>query len=151
MKDKILVKVKGTQLLSEAAGPDAPIEIFVPGTYRFNDGTHIIEYDESSDEMPGTIHNVIVLGDGKAEVRKSGTIEVDMYFEKEKTNLAYYVTPFGTIELTISTLDVQIQEEDDRIELTIRYSLSVNESLVADCRLQLQAVSSGMNPECSFK
>jgi uncharacterized beta-barrel protein YwiB (DUF1934 family) len=146
LKKDVLVSVKGIQLLmrggSEEGGvPEEPIEVVTFGSYAYRNGKHILEYDEILEETPGKTHNVITMSPDYAEVHKTGEADVDMIFEKGKTNLTYYATPYGTIEMGIATTDINLEEETDRVTLKIEYALSMNEEHVADCSLALTAES----------
>lgn len=121
--------------------PEEPIEIVTAGSYVYRNGRHVIEYDEVFEGMEGKTHNIVSIGDSQAEVHKKGQADVDMIFEKDKTNVTYYSTPFGTIEMMIATTDIHVTEEPDRIGLEIEYALSMNETHVADCSLSLIAES----------
>lgn len=151
MEDEVLISIRGIQ--APEAGPsadDEPIEVFVPGSYAYRDGMHVLEYDESFEGIEESAHNVVTFGDGKVEVHKTGGVDMDMYFEKGKTNQAYYATPYGTLVMAVSTIDVTTAQKKDRIDIGITYALSVNESLVSDCTLTITAVSKGAEPGLDF-
>jgi uncharacterized beta-barrel protein YwiB (DUF1934 family) len=60
-----------------------------------------------------------------------------MVFEPGKRSLAYYSTPFGTLDMGISTTAVDVQVSEERIDVKAEYSLSMNDALVADCLLDM--------------
>jgi uncharacterized beta-barrel protein YwiB (DUF1934 family) len=60
-----------------------------------------------------------------------------MVFEPGKRSLAYYSTPFGTLDMGISTTDIDVVETEERIDVKAEYSLSMNDELVADCMLDM--------------
>ena len=82
--------------------------------------------------------NRVELRDGSIEVHKTGAAEVDMVFVPGKRNVSYYTTPFGTIEMGISTMAVDTQRDDDNINIRAEYALAMNSELVADCVLDMR-------------
>ena len=48
-----------------------------------------------------------------------------MVFEKQK-NMTSYQTPYGNIMIGIDTKQIQIDEQDDRIMVTVEYALDMN-------------------------
>ena len=75
------------------------------------------------------------------EVRKQGVINVHMVFEQGKKNMTYYTTPYGTLQMGIAATGMDLQETEDGINMTVDYSLDMNEEHVADCCLSVIAQS----------
>lgn len=141
MKKDVLVYVRGIQYLMDAPQdePEEPIELVVPGTYTAEDGVETVEYDEIFEGFEhNPARNRIEIRDGSVEVHKTGAAEVDMVFIPGKRNLAYYTTPFGTIEMGISTMAVNTKRDKDNINVRVEYALAMNSELVADCVLDMK-------------
>ena len=62
-----------------------------------------------------------------------------MVFERGKRNMAFYTTPFGTLEMGISATNLELEESDGQIAMKVNYSLDLNQEHVADCCLDIQA------------
>lgn len=138
MTKDVIVRVRGVQFIPDAPDSEEPIEIVTPGTYEYADGVHKIVYEETFEgfENEPTV-NTVTITDDSIIVQKVGAITVDMVFEPGKRSLAFYSTPFGTLDMGISTTDIDVVETDERIDVKAEYSLSMNDALVADCMLDM--------------
>lgn len=138
MTKDVIVRVRGVQFIPETPDSEEPIEIVTPGSYEYGNGVHKIVYEETFEgfENEPTV-NTLTISDDFIIVQKVGAITVDMVFEPGKRSLAYYTTPFGTLDMGISTTAVSVQESEERIDVKAEYSLSMNDALVADCLLDM--------------
>ena len=83
--------------------------------------------------------NYIKISSRGMEVRKKGQVNTHMVFEQGKRNMAFYTTPFGTLEMGISATNLELKESDSRIDMKVNYSLDLNQEHVADCCLDIHA------------
>ena len=73
------------------------------------------------------------------ELTKKGIVNVHMVFEKNKKNVTYYHTPYGSLLIGIDAYRVDIAEEEDEIVVEVEYELEINNEHVADCHIRLKA------------
>ena len=140
MNKDVLIHVRGLQMMN--VGDDQePIEIIVPGQYYFRNGSHYLRYEEILDEGAKPTVNYIKMSTKGMEVRKQGLVNVHMVFEQGKKNMTYYTTPYGTLEMGIAATGMELEETEDGINMTVDYSLDMNEEHVADCCLSVTAQS----------
>ena len=95
MTKEVLVKISGLQFAGEEDS-DA-VEIITSGNYYKKNGKHYIIYDEVSEGSEEVTKNVIKIWDSAMEVTRKGPASVHMMFEKDKKNVSYYYTPFGSL------------------------------------------------------
>ena len=138
MNKDVLIHVRGLQMM-ETDDAQEPIEIVVPGQYYFRNGSHYLRYEEMLDDTAETTVNYIKMSPNGVEVRKQGQVNVHMVFEQGKRNMAFYTTPFGTLEMGISATNLELEESDGQIAMKVNYSLDLNQEHVADCCLAIQA------------
>ena len=138
MEKEVLIHVKGLHMMDAPEG-DEPIEIVVPGEYYFRNGSHYLRYEEMLDEQGDPTVNYIKISSRGMEVRKKGQVNTHMVFEQGKRNMAFYTTPFGTLEMGISATNLELEESDGQIAMKVNYSLDLNQEHVADCCLDIQA------------
>ena len=138
MNKDVLIHVRGLQLM-ETDDEQEPIEIVVPGQYYFRNGSHYLRYEEMLDDSAQTTVNYIKMSSEGVEIRKQGQVNVHMVFEQGKRNMAFYTTPFGTLEMGISATNLELEESDGQIAMKVNYSLDLNQEHVADCCLDIQA------------
>ena len=136
MNPEVMVRITGVQ---DYAGIDMefePVEVMTVGSYTFENGKHCITYDESFDDSD-FVKNTISIADGEIIINKSGSYDVEMIFEKDKTSMSYYSLPFGDLEMYIATRKLDLCVEDSRIMADIDYSLSMNGEHMADCHVNM--------------
>ena len=91
------------------------------------------------DEQGDPTVNYIKISSRGMEVRKKGQVNTHMVFEQGKRNMAFYTTPFGTLEMGISATNLELEESDGQIAIKVNYSLDLNQEHVSDCCLDIQA------------
>ena len=52
--------------------------------------------------------------------------------------MAFYTTPYGTMEMGISATGLFLTEEDEKLDARVEYALDMNNEYVADCCLQIR-------------
>lgn len=141
MEKDVLIRVCGTQATAEDEKPE-PIEIVVPGQYFLKNDTHYFRYEEYMEDFREPTLNYIKYGSHKLEVRKQGLINVTMVFELGKRNVAFYTTPYGTIEMGLTARRLEIQNRDeDHVKVFVAYAMDMNNQHAAECTLTLEAHS----------
>lgn len=135
MTEEVLVSIKGLQLM----GPDDEdeTEIVTRGTYLKKGDKHYIRYEEVVEGMEGTIQNLIKIDETSMEVTKKGLTNVHMIFEKDKKNMTYYDTPFGSLLVGISATNMELKNGEKDIDVTVQYALDVNYEHLADCTISM--------------
>lgn len=139
MTREILLRIKGLQIMTDGAEP--PVEVITTGTYFEKNGKHYIRYDEILEGFEGTVQNLIKVADDSMEVTKRGVTNVHMVFEENKKNLTYYNTPFGNLQVGISTTDIALEHTEDSLDVKVDYALEVNYEHLADCTIQMNIQS----------
>lgn len=141
MDREVLIRVCGTQASAGDEKPE-PIEIVVPGQYFLKKDFHYFRYEEYMEDFKEPTLNYIKYGEHKLEVRKQGLINVTMLFELGRRNVAFYTTPYGTIEMGLTTRKLEIQESDtEHVRIFVAYAMDMSGEHTADCTLTLEAHS----------
>ena len=94
-------------------------------------------FEELMEGFTDTTKNVIKFRDSQLEVTKKGLVNVHMVFEENRKNMTSYATPFGNILIGIDTDEVEIREEEDRIQVNVAYTLEANYEHMADCKIEM--------------
>ncbi len=145
MTKEVLIHIKTQQLLRDRAADDEGdvIELMVGGEYYFRNGTHYLLYEEMMEGFTESTQNFVKVRPDFMEVRKKGTVNVTMKFEKGKKNVTLYRTPFGMLEMEMDTQCVVLDEAGKCIDICAEYVLGMNGSPVADCRMQMHITQKG--------
>ena len=72
------------------------------------------------------------------EVRKKGLINAQMNFERESKLVSIYETPYGQMEMGIYTTGICLDEQDDFLELKLKYLLEINNQHISDSEILVQ-------------
>jgi uncharacterized beta-barrel protein YwiB (DUF1934 family) len=124
MKDNARITVKGNQ---NASSQDELIEMQTTGKWFTKDNKDYIFYNDTElIESVETKTRVTIDGNTVSIIRTGGT-NTHLVFEKGITHMIPYETPFGVLDMVSSTKDIQISRKLDSIELTVMYSLEMNQ------------------------
>lgn len=139
MTEDVLVTIKGLQALEP--GSEDEVEVIVGGSYLCKNGRHYIRYEEVTEGLDGTTENLIKVDDQGVEVIKRGLANVHMIFEKDKKNIAYYETPFGSLVFGIAATSIDVRDSEQNLDVKVSYALDVNYQHLADCTLNMTVQS----------
>lgn len=135
MTKDVIVSISGLQFAED--GANEPVEIITAGDYYKKNGRHYVIFDEVMEGFSGTTKNRIKLHEDLLDITKKGVSNVHMMFEKNKKNVTYYHTPFGSILVGIDAKKIEIKEEENNIDVAVDYTLDVNYEHLADCKIRM--------------
>ncbi|MFT4007631.1 MAG: DUF1934 domain-containing protein [Lacrimispora sp.] len=138
MTRDVLISISGMQM---AEDDNNTMEMITAGDYFLKNGSHYILYDEIQEGVEGVTKNTIKIHRQGLDIIKRGNSRAHMTFEKDKKNMSCYATPVGELMIGISTNDIQIQEEEDRLRVLVAYSLDINYQHVSECNIVLEVHS----------
>lgn len=141
MTKDVLLTISGLQFAAQAEEEAEPVEVITAGDYYKKNGKHYILYDEVMEGFEGSTRNLIKITDDSLDITKKGVSNVHMVFEKNKKNISYYHTPFGSILIGIDAKSVDINETDENIDVKVKYNLEVNYEHLADCSITMNIKS----------
>lgn len=141
MTKDVLLTISGLQFAAQGDEEAEPVEVITAGDYYKKNGKHYILYDEVMEGFAGTTKNVIKITDDSLDITKKGVSNVHMIFEKNKKNVSYYYTPFGSILIGIDAKSVDINETEQNIDVKVKYNLEVNYEHLADCSITMNIKS----------
>ncbi len=126
MKQQVQVKIIGTQ--KDAQGEENVIELVTEGTFFKKNGKYYVVYEETElSGMEGSTTTLKIDGEDRVNIRRFGSAKADMIFEKGKTYSTGYETPYGLMEMNITThrIAVSVKEEAPEISVKIQYRIKV--------------------------
>ena len=137
MTKDILLSIRGLQITEDTQ--QDTVEVITPGEYYFRNGKHYFLYEEVEEGKQEITKNIIKVTDGYMEVTKKGVVNVHMVFEKNKKNVTYYNTPFGSLLIGIDAYRVDVTQTPEEISTYVEYALEVNNEHLANCRITMMA------------
>lgn len=136
MTKEVLLSIKGLQV-SEDSQKDT-VEVIAPGEYFNRNNKHYLLYDEVVEgQVEEPVKNVIKIGTDILEVTKKGPLSVHMVFEKNKKNITYYTTPFGSLLIGIEASNIEVEESEEEIRASVDYKLDMNYEFVANSHIEI--------------
>jgi uncharacterized beta-barrel protein YwiB (DUF1934 family) len=141
MTKEVLLTIRGLQL--GESHPRDVVETISPGEYYFRNGKHYFLYEEVTEGEGKTTKNRLKIADDYMELTKKGEVNAHMVFEKNKKNVTYYYTPYGSLLMGIDAYCVDITEKEEEISVEIKYALELNNEHLADCHILIKAVPRG--------
>ncbi|MBO5461230.1 MAG: DUF1934 domain-containing protein [Ruminococcus sp.] len=147
MTKDVIIAISGFQQSIMEEQPEMEneeIEVIMPATYYFKNGKHYILYDEVVEGIPEGIKNRLkITGDHQVEMLKTGATNTHMVFEKYRQTQTQYETPFGQMLVSIYTTQMDIQCEEDKMNLFIKYKMDIEHEPYADCTIKIHVSSKG--------
>lgn len=143
MTKDVLLSISGLQFVAHEDGPGEPVEVITPGDYYKKNDKHYVLYDEVMEGFEGTTRNIIKVGPDCLDITKKGVANVHMMFEKNKKNVTYYYTPYGSLLIGIDAKQVEVAETEENINVTVNYDLEVNYEFLANCNITMNIKAKG--------
>ena len=104
MTKEVLLSIRGLQIAPDEQKDT--VEVYTPGQYYFRNGKHFFLYEEVEEGSKKVTRNVIKVTDDYMELTKKGLVNVHMVFERDKKNVTYYYTPYGSLLVEIGRAHV---------------------------------------------
>ena len=126
MKKQVQVKIIGIQ--KDAQGEENKIELVTEGSFFKKNDKYYLVYEESElSGMEGSTTTLKIEGEDRVGIRRFGSAKAEMNFEKGKTHSTAYETPYGIMEMNITThrIAVAIEEDIPRMSVKIQYRIKV--------------------------
>lgn len=139
MTKEVLISISGLQFAQELA--EEPVEVITAGSYYKKNGKHYIIYDEVMEGFSEMTKNTIKIGEDYMDITKRGVTNVHMMFEKDKKNLSYYHTPYGSLLIGIEAKRIAVEETEQDMRIMVDYALEVNYAHLADCKIKMHVKS----------
>lgn len=138
MTKDVFVTISGLQFMGE---DNDSVELITSGSYYKRNGKHYVLYDEVQEGFDGVTKNTVKIAQDMMDITKKGVTNVHMMFEKNKKNVTYYYTPFGSLLVGIDARNVDVVETEDNISVKVNYNLEVNYEHLADCAITMNICS----------
>lgn len=134
MTKDVLVTISGLQFMDEDSDS---VELITSGSYYKRNGKHYVLYDEVQEGFEGVTKNTVKIAPDMMDITKKGVTNVHMMFEKNKKNVSYYYTPFGSLLVGIDAKNVDVTESEDNIDIKVKYNLEMNYEHLAECEITM--------------
>jgi len=141
MKKDVLITVRGEQYF-EGASPDET-ELITEGTLERTEDGWRLSYEEGElVGMAGTTTTFDVW-DERVRLRRSGTLNSEMIFEKGRAHTSLYEVSFGTLTVDILTDALEVSLAENGGTMDIRYRIAVEHTLSGHNRFLIKVKAKG--------
>ncbi len=121
MENKAIINVTSNATMQG----DELIEVISPGTFEKVEGEFVAKYEETEiSGMAGT-STTLRIGDDYVVLEREGSTTTNMRFDTNKPAVSLYDTPYGMLELSIETKDLEIEVDDLGGKVQISYDMIV--------------------------
>lgn len=134
MNNNAIIRISGLQRV-ENTGEN--VEMLAKGKHYIKNNKHYLLYDEIDEDSGIKTKNTIKFNENCAEVMRKGIINGKLVFSKGDNNQSIYSTPYGDLLVEILTKDIQLNQQQDRVNLKIDYELYANNSKVSDSKIEI--------------
>lgn len=135
MTKEVMVTLSGLHMAEE---DQDTLELVHVGEYYERNGTHYILFEEHLEGISQPVRNRIKIKDCYLEVQKKGPVDTSLIFEEGKTQSSTYSVPYGSFFISTYTRGVQFQMDEEKLEATASYTLSINGAHSADCHIRVK-------------
>lgn len=137
MKRKAIIDINSIQRNED--GNENTTAIHSTGIFFEKDHTYYLLYEDTNSESNGSTNNTLKIENNRVTLTRRGEIRSRMCFETGSSHLTEYVTQFGTLHLTINTLETEISISDSACQIFLRYTLSDDCSVISDNQIEIRA------------
>lgn len=135
MTNQVILSIKGIQ---HEFGEDADTQIITTGDYFYKNNKHYIMYRESIPDTMEVINNTLKISPERIDLIKRGSQGTHMIFEVNRKNSSFYKTPYGVMDVSFNTFDMDVQTTDSLITAKMDYALEINDSFISDCTIMIE-------------
>ena len=137
MKKKALISIVSNQFGED----NSEIEVVTPGEFTVcDDGFKAVYQETEISGMEGTVTRLLI-NDNSVSLEREGTTSSKMYFEKDKSDVSLYDTPYGTLELKIKTNELEIDLNENGGNVFIDYKMIIGDQSVQNTKLKINIKS----------
>ena len=127
MQNNVVVSVKGIQKF-EGADSDA-MELVTEGTFQEESGVYVLQYEESQMTGMGETQTTITVEGDQVTLVRTGQFTSQMVFQEGRQHLSMYNTPYGSLEIGVSTRHLLAELDENGGNIEVDYSIEVDHAV----------------------
>ena len=134
--DNYLITINGFQQTVGDTESDN-VELITSGDFEYENGLYYIDYDESGATGLEGCHTSIEIGADYLSIQRTGAINTDMLYIEGKKTYSLYNTPYGQMMIGIYTKKLNIDIDDTGGDISIEYTIEMNDKPCGSNRLKI--------------
>ena len=141
MNRKVCIKIKGLHDMGDGSTDEDGIEVIYVGTCYKRNGKYYVKYEGPREGTDEITENLLKISSNEIEITPKSETGTHMLFTRGQKNRIFYNTPFGPINISVDTYDLNVVEEEDRILAENRYDLEINQDATLECTVSIDITS----------
>ena len=134
MNKDVIVDIKG----KHDNGNNEEIHLSGNGSYHMEHGVHFVKFEHTFEGSDKPTRNFLKIDGNRVELKRFGTGASHMIFEKGNVNYTHYQTALGVLDTGFDTKEIQIEEEDDKIVVKIRYHIVMDGEKISASDIEIK-------------
>ncbi|MBP5201009.1 MAG: DUF1934 domain-containing protein [Schwartzia sp.] len=131
--EKVIVKVRGEQ--TGADGETNSIEVVAEGRHYYKNGMHYVVYDDHMENE--AISTMLKIEPDRLHLSRSGAVTQEQHFANGMESTSEYVTPLGSLKLSVRTKNMEIAYGTVSGEIHVDYAMAINGMWQSDNTLSI--------------
>ena len=107
-------------------------EMIIEGVVAERNGSSYITFKQVDPNYNVTINNLVKIKNGIVSIKRSGAIESNMVFDVEKPYATHYETPYGKLNIYVTTHEIESEITEENVKLRIKYEMMMQGKKISD-------------------
>lgn len=139
MDENVVIKISGLQIV-ENTGDN--VEVIAKGKHYLKKDKHYLLYEEYENDENTKTSNMIKFNNEIVEITRKGQVDGKLIFQENQKKQSLYSTPMGDLLIEVLTKEIEVSDDDDDVNLKIKYQIHVDGNKVSDNEIDISAMHS---------
>lgn len=139
MDENVVIKISGLQIV-ENTGDN--VEVIAKGKHYLKKDKHYLLYEEYENDENTKTSNMIKFNNDIVEITRKGQVDGKLIFQENQKKQSLYSTPMGDLVIEVLTKEIEVSDDDDDVNLKIKYQIHVDGNKVSDNEIDISAMHS---------
>ena len=139
MDENVVIKISGLQIV-ENTGDN--VEVIAKGKHYLKKDKHYLLYEEYENDENTKTSNMIKFNNDIVEIARKGQVDGKLIFQENQKKQSLYSTPMGDLLIEVLTKEIEVSDDDDVVNLKIKYQIHVDGNKVSDNEIDISAMHS---------
>lgn len=139
MDENVVIKISGLQIV-ENTGDN--VEVIAKGKHYLKKNKHYLLYEEYENDENTKTSNMIKFNNDIVEITRKGQVDGKLIFQENQKKQSLYSTPMGDLLIEVLTKEIEVSDDDDDVNLKIKYQIHVDGNKVSDNEIDISAMHS---------
>ena len=139
MDENVVIKISGLQIV-ENTGDN--VEVIAKGKHYLKKDKHYLLYEEYENDETTKTSNMIKFNNDIVEITRKGQVDGKLIFQENQKKQSLYSTPMGDLLIEVLTKEIEVSDDDDDVNLKIKYQIHVDGNKVSDNEIDISAMHS---------